>query len=222
MNILGIDYGTKRIGLAIGIGEVNLPLQTIAVEGYKDKIKNIIMEKNIEKAVIGLPLSMSGRFSNTTLQAVSFAEKIKKIFCETYLADERLTTSVLNKMENLRNKNKKMIKDQISAVEILKSFNQGKGKNYFVKDFSHFKVEKIDEIRDKRILLYDPPSYRLADINFYSLITIFTRNPQIYKAYKSKNYEVYNLIDDVNLNDFEVIFSDEKISENSVCPWFKG
>ena len=47
MNILGVDYGTKRIGLAISLEGINLPLKTIPFEGYKNIIKNIIEEKNI-------------------------------------------------------------------------------------------------------------------------------------------------------------------------------
>ena len=222
MNILGVDYGTKRIGLAISLEGINLPLKTIPFEGYKNIIKNIIEEKNIERIVIGLPLSMSGRLSNTSLEAVSFAEKIKKLCNETYLIDERLTTSVVNIYTNINKTNKKNFKDQISAMEILKSFNEGKGKSFYVKEILKIEIKELEEYKNKKILIYNPPSYKIKNLDFYQSLSIYTDNPQIYKGFKTREFEVYNLNNDININEYDAIFSEERINEKTLCPWFNG
>lgn len=55
MNILGIDYGTKRIGLAISIGKLAEPLEIVPnSEGVIDRIQTICVERAVEKIVIGI------------------------------------------------------------------------------------------------------------------------------------------------------------------------
>jgi putative Holliday junction resolvase len=77
---LGIDFGTSRIGLALQIEGVEIPLRTIDHSGYRKTLSRILEEKKVEIVVIGLPISMSGRFSESTMRAVSFAEKVKNIY----------------------------------------------------------------------------------------------------------------------------------------------
>ena len=60
--ILGIDYGDSRVGLALSdpTKTIAFPYQTISNEGEErllQKLKNVIIEKDIECLVLGLPIS---------------------------------------------------------------------------------------------------------------------------------------------------------------------
>ena len=75
--LLGIDYGTKKIGVSIGqiITKSCRPLRVI----YKDRInelKNIIIEWNIEKIIIGYPVH--NKISPIHNEIKNFSDEIKK------------------------------------------------------------------------------------------------------------------------------------------------
>lgn len=95
---LSIDYGTKRIGLALSD-----PLKTFAYP-YKTVINNskiltelkkIISEKNIEKIILGFPLKEDGSESILTKEVTAFKSKLEKIFpFEILFRDERYSSSI--------------------------------------------------------------------------------------------------------------------------------
>ena len=62
MKILGIDYGEKRIGLAISdeLAVIAKPIKTLKVKSFADavsKLQRIIKRQKIDLVIIGLPLS---------------------------------------------------------------------------------------------------------------------------------------------------------------------
>lgn len=129
--VLAIDYGLSRIGLAQG--DLNLkiahPIKTIKTKDQSiqiNEIKKTISEWDPSLLVIGLPLHMDGKKHNFTNLIRNFAIKLNKIFSlDIYLVDERLTSLsaqyILNDSGIYGKKQKNYI-DQISAVEILKTF----------------------------------------------------------------------------------------------------
>mgnify|MGYP001574443084 FL=1 len=83
MNILGVDFGTKNVGLAwvdVGIGVV-LPYGIIKDEKNKTKpqqLADLVEVEKIDKIVIGLPVSLKGGQENkNTARIRAFAEEIK-------------------------------------------------------------------------------------------------------------------------------------------------
>ena len=84
MNILGIDFGTKNIGLAwvdIGIGAV-LPYGIIKEEKGKNKLTqlaDLINEERIDKVVVGLPQGLGGEENTNTKRVRAFADELGKI-----------------------------------------------------------------------------------------------------------------------------------------------
>ena len=78
--VLGIDFGQKRIGLAIGqsfTGNAN-PLKVIG--NNKDtlnQLQQIIKEWQINRVVMGLPLTMDGEEQTITRQVKNFAKKLR-------------------------------------------------------------------------------------------------------------------------------------------------
>lgn len=129
--LLGFDFGTKYIGIAVGqeITRTASPVRAIkAKEGIPnwDNISVIIKEWQPDALVIGLPLNMDGSEQELTLRAKKFAKRLFGRFgIEIVLQDERLTTadakSQLFEQGGYRNLQKDNIDCQ-SAVIILESF----------------------------------------------------------------------------------------------------
>lgn len=98
MRYLGIDYGVKKIGLAISDegGSFAFPFLIFAnfsKENSVEKILKIIEEKNIEKIVIGESLNLKGEENKILKEAKSFSEKLKeKTNLEVYFEKEWLST----------------------------------------------------------------------------------------------------------------------------------
>jgi len=96
--LLGIDMGSKRIGISISDENRNIatPYETIQFTNIKNlcsSLKEIILENNIKGIVVGLPLNMNGTEGPS---AQSVKDKIKLISKElntfVVLWDERLST----------------------------------------------------------------------------------------------------------------------------------
>ncbi|MDQ1282073.1 MAG: putative pre6S rRNA nuclease [Patescibacteria group bacterium] len=98
MRYLGIDYGVKKIGLAISDegGSFAFPFLIFAnssKENSVEKIFKIIEEKKIEKIVIGESLNLKGEENKILKEAKSFSEKLKeKTNLEVYFEKEWLST----------------------------------------------------------------------------------------------------------------------------------
>lgn len=97
MRCLGIDYGTKRIGLSYGdeLG-VATPLPAL-VEAEPTKrwaaLSEVVKQRRITDFVVGHPLNMDDTVGPKAKEAEAFAAKLEKEFgLPTYLIDERLTS----------------------------------------------------------------------------------------------------------------------------------
>lgn len=96
--ILGLDYGAKRIGLAIAEERsgVVLPFGVIENNGRDfvlSELKKIIKEEKVKKIVVGLPISLSGKKSLKTKETQEFIDFLAKNLSMAIAAmDERLTT----------------------------------------------------------------------------------------------------------------------------------
>ena len=99
MNILGVDYGKKRIGLAwVQAGlDVVLPF---GVASNKEDLIDVIKREKIDKVVFGLPLHLETMAENYNTKRIrKFADDIKKaVSVEIDFADERLTTAEAEEM----------------------------------------------------------------------------------------------------------------------------
>jgi len=97
MRILGIDYGDRRIGLAIsdpmGIIAHGLPtLKNASEEQVLREIGAIIREREVEEIVLGLPRNMNDTLGPQAQKVMKFAEKLTPLGKPVHLADERLTS----------------------------------------------------------------------------------------------------------------------------------
>ncbi|HEY0865167.1 MAG TPA: Holliday junction resolvase RuvX [Lacunisphaera sp.] len=98
MRCLGIDYGTKRVGLAHGdeIGVATpLPALTDAEESARwAKLGEVVRQRRITDLVLGYPYNMDGSVGFKAKEVDAFAAKLKTAFgLPVHLVDETLTSS---------------------------------------------------------------------------------------------------------------------------------
>lgn len=130
--ILGIDWGEKRIGVAVSdpLFLTAQPLTTIQCSdfaGILEQLRLLIEEKNVEKIVIGLPKMLSGVEKEIAQNVLEFARNLRENLehIEVITWDERFTTvqaeKILIEAGMRREKRKKKI-DQLSATIMLQSY----------------------------------------------------------------------------------------------------
>jgi len=101
MRTLGIDYGTKRIGLAVSDETKTFAreLTILSPKEFWQKIRQIIDEHQITQIVLGWPFSLKGEMTEKTKEAEEFKEKLEKfVEIKIEIMDERFTTSMAKKM----------------------------------------------------------------------------------------------------------------------------
>jgi len=134
--VIGLDIGTKRIGIALSdpLLITAQPFATIERKPEKDaidKIANIIKEYSVEKIVAGLPLMMNGDFGPQAQDCEEFAKKIEqKTNINVIFVDERLTSfeaeEILKAQKVKYTKDKGKV-DMIAASIILQEYLDTKG-----------------------------------------------------------------------------------------------
>jgi putative Holliday junction resolvase len=128
--ILAIDFGERRIGLAIsdplGITAQGLPtIDTRKTKDFFSFIQNLIQEKEVSKVVVGMPRNMDGSIGFKGEEVKKFIQKLsQKTKAEIITWDERLTSvESLRSMREMGTKQKKKeTVDRISATLILQSY----------------------------------------------------------------------------------------------------
>ena len=96
--LLAIDHGEKRIGLAISDPNkiISKPLKTILlsdIELFYKKLLDIILDYDIEKLIIGLPVGMDGNYTLQTKKVEAFKDALQgKIKIPIEMFDERLSS----------------------------------------------------------------------------------------------------------------------------------
>ncbi|WP_042223375.1 Holliday junction resolvase RuvX [Oceanobacillus manasiensis] len=133
MKILGLDVGSKTIGVAVSdaLGWTAQGLTTIQwneqdITSADTKLAEIIAEHEIGKAIIGLPKNMNGSIGERGEASQRYAAHMEEVHnIETVLWDERLTTvaaeRVLLEADMSRKKRKKVI-DKMAAIMILQGY----------------------------------------------------------------------------------------------------
>jgi putative Holliday junction resolvase len=129
--ILAIDYGQKRVGLAVTdkLHIIANALDTVPVHEVLNYLTNYINKEPVEKFVIGLPKQMNGKESDSMQYIRPFVVGLERKFpdIEIIYTDERFTSVLAHKamMESgLKKKirqNKELV-DKISATIILQSY----------------------------------------------------------------------------------------------------
>jgi putative Holliday junction resolvase len=129
--IVGIDYGRKRIGVAISdpLGIFASPLETVPAGNILQFIKNYTQKETITRFVVGYPMNLNNQPSEAAKDVDQFLNMLRKQFPEipVNLVDERFTSKMAMRtlidggMKKMDRREKGNI-DKVSAAIILQSY----------------------------------------------------------------------------------------------------
>lgn len=133
MRVVGLDIGTKTIGVAISDlfgwtaqGLTTIKWQEKNLTSADKALKDIIDEYEVEKAVIGLPKHMNGSIGDRGEASIAYAKHIEQTHhISTVLWDERLTTVAAERVlleADVSRKKRKNVIDKMAAVMILQGY----------------------------------------------------------------------------------------------------
>jgi putative Holliday junction resolvase len=129
--ILAIDYGKKRIGLAVTdpLQIFASPLNTVSPDNFDSFIAGYLRTEEVNDFVIGYPVQMNNQPSESVRYINPFIKKLKKTFPEIHihLVDERFTSqmalrTIIDGGVKKKDRQDKSLVDKISASIILQSF----------------------------------------------------------------------------------------------------
>lgn len=133
--ILAIDYGRKRVGLAVTdpLQIIASPFETVHSKDVIQFLKDYDIAEGIESFVLGMPMNLNNQPTDATADAQQFERLLKKHFPEkaVYLQDERFTSKmamaamIAGGMKKKDRREKGNV-DKISAAIILQSFLESK------------------------------------------------------------------------------------------------
>jgi len=129
--VLAIDFGMKRMGLAVsdglGITAQGLPtLQRTRLDDDLQKIRELTEEYATERVLVGNPLGHGGGETAMSRKAAEFAEKLRRrVGCPVLLWDERLTSVEANRAlreTGLTLGKRQQAVDRVAATLLLQSY----------------------------------------------------------------------------------------------------
>ena len=121
MRYLGIDYGEKRVGLALSDeeGQIALPYRTVSnTKTLFNEIAAVIKQENVGRIVVGLPVPFSGGESEQTREVKKFIEKLKKLSGAPVDTENEIFTTKMAKDSGVQQEHL----DKASAAIILQSY----------------------------------------------------------------------------------------------------
>lgn len=129
--ILGIDYGTRRLGLAISdaLGMIATPLSVETVASMSEAVavtRKVAGERGVERVVVGLPINMNGTQGPMAAEVLLFVEKLKEASGLPVVTwDERLSTGMVERVlleADLSRGRRKEVRDKLAAQVILQGY----------------------------------------------------------------------------------------------------
>ncbi len=129
--IMGIDYGSARIGIALSdeLQVLAHPAETITLGKGIDpiaRVARLVEEKNVERIIVGLPRHMNGTRGESAAKAQAFAEELRaRVSCEVQTWDERLSTVAAHRSLRDAGKRSRQTReyiDQVAAQLVLQSY----------------------------------------------------------------------------------------------------
>ena len=129
--ILAIDFGTKRIGLAVsdGLGITAQGLATLErtqIDRDLQRIAGLAEEHAVERVIVGHPLSASGQATAMSHRAAAFAAKLRRyVACPVEMWDERLTSVEANRVlreSGMGIEKRRRAADRVAATLLLQQY----------------------------------------------------------------------------------------------------
>ncbi|MBX6351829.1 MAG: Holliday junction resolvase RuvX [Thermoflavifilum sp.] len=139
MRILSVDYGTRRVGLALSDPTGTLAqgfsvLQNTADADVLREISRIVDEEGVAEVIVGYPRNMDGSIGPRAEQCAEFAGALQAMLGDipVRLVDERLTTAFAERTlieAGMRRKKRRQVVDALAAQVLLQNYLDAKGRN---------------------------------------------------------------------------------------------
>jgi len=133
--VLGLDVGSKRIGIAISdpLGITAQGLETLQRQNKRldfEKLSGLVRDYEVAEIVVGFPLRMSGEEGIQAEKMLRFAQELReRVGLPVHLWDERLTSAEANRLlreTEMSIKRRGQVVDQMAAVLILQSWMENR------------------------------------------------------------------------------------------------
>jgi putative Holliday junction resolvase len=131
--IMGLDYGTRRIGVAMS-DALHLIARPFAVleantDRLRSEVRSLAEEHEVELIVVGLPVNLSGGDTPSTIGARQLASLVADATgLPVKLSDERYTTKTAEQVligANVRREDRKQVIDKVAAAVMLQHYLDG-------------------------------------------------------------------------------------------------
>ncbi len=131
MKMMGLDWGEKRIGVAISdaLGIIAQPFTVIEETDYSiriDKLREIIKENDVREIIMGIALNLKGESGESAKKTEELAGKLsQELNIPVHLQDERFTTKEAERLLisfDFSRKKRKKTRDKLAAQMILQTF----------------------------------------------------------------------------------------------------
>jgi putative Holliday junction resolvase len=137
MRIMGLDLGSKRIGVAVS-DELGWTAQGVTVikrsSSWLSQLDELVDQYQVTKLVVGLPRNMDGSIGARGIDCQEVAEELKKRYnLPVDLWDERLSTTAVERTliaADVSRKKRKAVIDQMAASWILQGYLDAQGGKY--------------------------------------------------------------------------------------------
>ncbi len=146
MRILGLDYGSKTVGVAVS-DPLGITAQGVSTIWRKQEnklrqtlaqIEKLVEDYQVERIVLGYPKNMNNTVGERALKSLEFREMLeRRTGLPVVMWDERLTTVEANRtlMESgVRRENRKQYLDELAAIFILQSYLDAYGREDAVRE----------------------------------------------------------------------------------------
>jgi putative holliday junction resolvase len=107
MRVLALDYGSARCGCALSdpSGTIVTPIEVVARPATKRglaRLRELVREREVERVIVGLPLSLAGTDTEQTRETRAFANELSQRLGEgvpVEMHDERFTTRIAQRID---------------------------------------------------------------------------------------------------------------------------
>jgi putative Holliday junction resolvase len=138
MRVLALDYGSARCGCALSdpSGTIVTPIEVVAQPATKRgfaRLRKLVREREVERVIVGLPLSLAGTDTEQTRETRAFASELSQRLGERVpveMHDERFTTRIAQRIDNADGKGTrfKTGQDSRAAAHLLESWLASKSR----------------------------------------------------------------------------------------------
>ena len=125
---LGIDYGSKRVGLALSdpLGITARPLDVVARASLNDRVAELVASEDVGTIVVGLPTGLSGEEGDSAVAARELGEELRELTgLPVVYVDERLTSRIAESSlleSGMKRRERRENVDKVAAAVILQSY----------------------------------------------------------------------------------------------------